>query len=65
MWSEATLEAYEKLKVCLSIAPVLALPDLTKTFQIETDASNEGIGAVLIQEGHPIADISKTLSPKH
>ena len=46
-------------------SPVLALHDFQKTSVVETDASGMGIGAVLQQEGHPIAYLSKTLSPKH
>lgn len=45
--------------------PVLALPNFSEPFVIETDASNHGIGVVLMQQGHPIAFISKALSPRH
>ena len=43
---------------------MLGLPDFTKTFVIETDASTHGIGAVLMQEGHPLAYISRSLGPR-
>ncbi|GJX10964.1 RNA-directed DNA polymerase, eukaryota, partial [Tanacetum coccineum] len=46
-------------------SPVLALLDFTKSFVVETNASGVGIGAVLQQNGHPIAYLSKALAPKH
>ena len=49
----------------MTSAPVLSLPDFSQDFTIETDASGNGIGAVLMQQGHPITFISKALSAKH
>jgi hypothetical protein len=49
----------------LSSAPCLALPDFSLPFHIETDASAVGVGAVLIQNGHPLAYVSKALGPKN
>ena len=46
-------------------ARVLRLPDFRMTFTIEIDASSGGIGAVLMQEGHTIAFLSKALSPRN
>ena len=47
----------------MSSCPVLALPDFTQPFVLECDASGEGISAVLMQGGHPIAYESQKLLP--
>ena len=43
---------------------MLALPTFQEPFVVETDASDYGIGAVLHQQGHPIAYVSKALGPR-
>jgi len=53
------------LKQALCEAPVLTLPDFSKTFVLETDACDYGLGVVLSQEGKPVAYFSKSLSSKH
>jgi transposase InsO family protein len=63
-WNEEASKAFNQLKVLMTSASVLALPDFTKAFVVETDASLTGIGAILLHEGHPIAFISKSLGPK-
>lgn len=63
-WTDVTQAAFDQLKLALSSAPVLALPDFHLPFTIETDASGVGLGAVLSQKGHPIAYFSKPFSAK-
>lgn len=64
VWTQDHDTAFQLLKQALVSAPVLAMPDFSKTFCVETDASNCGVGAVLLQQGHPLAFISKPLGPK-
>lgn len=65
-WSKEADTAFTQLKECLVSASVLSCPDYTQPFQIHTDASNYGIGAVLTQdingEERVIAYMSKSLS---
>ena len=51
LWKESGAEeAFEKLKVILSNAPILHAPDFSKRFVMESDASQFGVGVVLFQE---------------
>jgi hypothetical protein len=59
---ESQQKAFEYLKHRLYSSPVLTLPDLQQPFEIETYASDYDIGAVLTQQGHPVAYHSETLS---
>jgi hypothetical protein len=64
VWTSVHQLAFDTLQQALSSAPVLALPDFAKPFQIQTDASDSGVGAVLLQDGHPLAFVSKSLGPR-
>ncbi|SAM08067.1 hypothetical protein [Absidia glauca] len=65
-WTPTCQDAFENLIRLLTSAPILLPPDMSRPFIIETDASDIGIGAVLLQEidgqRHPIAYESKKLS---
>ena len=66
VWTASCQEAFERLKSMLTSPPVLSYPDFSEPFQLHTDASGEGLGAVLEQTsdgvGHPVAFASRTLS---
>lgn len=64
-WTVATEKAFVQLKQAMTQAPVLSLPDFTKPFILETDACDRGMGAVLMQEGRPLAYLSKAFGLKH
>ena len=67
-WGKAQERAFDVLKARIASSPVLRLPDPAKTFNLRTDASDLGIGAVLMQsdgeEQFPVSFASKKLLPR-
>lgn len=63
-WTQESQVAFDQLKAAMTNARVLALPNFSEPFVIETDASGTAIGAVLMQNGHPLAYFSKNLGPR-
>lgn len=66
-WGAEQQTAFDSIKHALTHAPVLTLPDFSKPFEVVTDARGDrldgGLGAVLLQEGRPIAFESRKLIP--
>ncbi|XP_063334794.1 uncharacterized protein si:ch211-282j22.3 isoform X1 [Pelmatolapia mariae] len=67
-WTEEAKMAFQDLRQSLSKSPVLHSPDFERNFILQTDASERGLGAVLLQgppgERHPVAFISRKLFPR-
>eukprot|EP00731_Ephydatia_muelleri_P004053 Em0002g229a len=66
VWNEGCQRAFETLKKALISEPVLSSPDVSKTFIVQTDASDRGVGAVLSQvqedgQEHPVGYYSRKL----
>ncbi|GFU81668.1 retrovirus-related Pol polyprotein from transposon 297 [Trichonephila clavipes] len=61
-WSKETQDSFDKIKRTLTEAPILRLPNFSEQFNLFTDASGVGIGAVLQQNQKPIAFASRTLN---
>ena len=61
VWSEKCQASFEELKKRLTTALVLVPPDISKSFSIYCDASRQGLGCVLMQEGRVVAYASRQL----
>jgi len=61
IWSKECQASFEELKKRLTSAPILILPNITKSFSLYCDASWQGLGCVLMQEGRIVAYASRQL----
>lgn len=64
-WIELAQSAFMTLKEAICSAPVLALPNFTEQFCVETDPCGQGFRAVLQQKGQSVAYFSKALGVNH
>ncbi|WVZ83813.1 hypothetical protein U9M48_030913 [Paspalum notatum var. saurae] len=60
-WTDKCQSNFEELKKRLTTTPVLIMPDIQKAFSVYCDASRQGLGCVLMQEGHVVAYASRQL----
>ncbi|CAH1449799.1 unnamed protein product [Lactuca virosa] len=60
-WGEKQDTAFQTLKLAICIAPILSLPEGTEDCVVYCDASNQGLGCVLMQRGKVIAYASRQL----
>jgi hypothetical protein len=60
-WTPRHEASFQELKKRLTTAPVLTMPDMEKPFSIYCDASGQGLGCVLMQDGHVVAYASRQL----
>ncbi|CAA0817688.1 Uncharacterized mitochondrial protein AtMg00860, partial [Striga hermonthica] len=62
-WTDRCEASFQELKMRLTSAPVLAIPDPSRSFTIFSDASRQGLGCVLMQDGQVVAYASRQLKP--
>jgi hypothetical protein len=58
-WTPACEASFQELKKRLTTTPILVMPDMEKPFSIYCDASDQGLGCVLMKEGHVVAYASR------
>jgi hypothetical protein len=58
-WTPTCEASFQELKKRLMTAPILVMPDMEKPFSIYCDASGQGLGCVLIEDGHVVAYASR------
>lgn len=61
-WTLEAIRVFELFKENLTTASILVLPDFSLPFELHCDASKLGIGAVLRQQGRPVAFYSEKLA---
>lgn len=64
IWHSEAQRTFEALKQCMIGTPILATPDFSLPFTLEFDALSVAMGAILLQNSHPIAFFSKPFCPR-
>lgn len=62
-WTEEAERAFQTLKEMIMTLPTLAYPGPLKPYDVHTDASMHGLGAIIVQGGRPVSFASRTLTP--
>jgi hypothetical protein len=60
-WTPWCETSFQELKKRLTMTPILTMLDMEKSFLIYCDASGQGLGCVLMQDGHVVAYASRQL----
>ena len=63
MWNPTYQEAFNQIKKLVCKDTTLRYFNVWKPVTVQVDASKKGLGAALLQEGHPVAFASKALTP--